>query len=114
MGSFLYRNFSEPITVNAGQIQVSVTLPKFQNKTFSAISRGAPLAKWGAAKAAVMNLKHQRNAFIQTTHNDTVKQFENIIRKKQFNETPVDENPNENENDNHQSNENWDNSYRIV
>lgn len=77
---------SEPVTVNAGQIKVNVTLPKFQHKSFSAFSRHPSLAKWGAAKAAVMHLKNQRNVFIQATHNELVKNYENIIREKQLND----------------------------
>lgn len=72
--------------MNAGQIKVKVTLPKFQNKSFSAISRASVMAKWGAAKAAVMHIKHQQNTFIKTTHNEMVKKYENVIREKKLNE----------------------------
>lgn len=76
--------------VGAGQIKVEVTLPNFQNKKFSAISRASPLAKWGAAKAAVMHLKHQRNVFIQTSHNEMLKKYENNIRQKELSAAPKD------------------------
>lgn len=76
--------------MNAGQIKVNVTLPKFQNQRFSAFSRQSPLAKWGAAKAAVMHLKRRTNVFIPTSHSDTVKRFENIIRDKQLTTPPIE------------------------
>lgn len=81
-------SFSDPVTVNAGQIKVTVTLPKYKNKSFSAISRSSPMAKWGAAKAAVMHLKKQCNVFIQTSHNEIVKKYENVIRQKELSAAP--------------------------
>lgn len=100
--------------MNAGQIKVTVTLPKFQNKSFSAISRQSPLAKWGAAKAAVMHLKHQRNIFIQTSHSETVKKYENVIRQKELNAAPSGVTLNEHDD---QSDDDWqrnrDNSFRL-
>lgn len=65
--------FSDPVTIAPGKIQVSVTLPKYDNKCFSAFSRDAKLAKWGAAKAAVIYLKKQNNAFIPTKQKDVYK-----------------------------------------
>lgn len=54
---------SEPEIVASGQIKVTVTLPKL-NRKFSGLSRDAQLAKWGAAKTAVNELKNRKNVFI--------------------------------------------------
>lgn len=101
--------------MSAGQIKVTVILPKFQNKSFSAISRSAQLAKWGAAKAAVMHLKHQRSAFAQTSHNEMIKKYENVIRQKELKATPRDVTLNEHRD---QSDDNWqrnkNNSFKIY
>lgn len=56
--------YSEPELVASGQNRVTVTLPKFQNKSFSGYSRDVNLAKWGAARTAVNKLKNLKNAYI--------------------------------------------------
>lgn len=67
---------SKPVTEAAGKIKVSVKLPKFDDQCFSAYSRDPDLAKWGAAKAAVLQLKRQNNAFLPTTHKELLKHYE--------------------------------------
>ncbi|XP_055316038.1 endoribonuclease Dcr-1-like [Sitodiplosis mosellana] len=69
--------FSKPITMGPGKVQVTVTLPKYQNKRFNAVSRDPQLAKWGAAKTAVIQLKKQSNVFIPVTHNELYQHFKN-------------------------------------
>ncbi|XP_031637122.1 endoribonuclease Dcr-1-like [Contarinia nasturtii] len=71
--------FSDPVTVAPGKIQVSVTLPTFQNKRFNGFSRDAQLAKWAAAKAAVIQLKKQNNVFIPIKHKDAFKEAKQQI-----------------------------------
>lgn len=70
--------FSEPIAMGPGKVQVTVTLPKYQNKRFSAVSRDPQLAKWGAAKTAVIQLKKQANAFIPVKHNELYQHFKDL------------------------------------
>lgn len=59
-----------------GQVRVEITLPKYKNMRFSATSRDPLLAKWGAAKSAIIRLKNQPNIFIRTKHNDYLKKME--------------------------------------
>lgn len=70
--------FSEPITMRPGMIKVTVTLPKFQNKCFNGISRDARLAKWAAAKTAVIQLKKQSNSFIRIKQKDLYEHYKSM------------------------------------
>lgn len=63
------------MTVDAGKIEVKVTLPKFQNKCFSGFSRDRKLAKWAAAKSAVIQLKSKQNKFIPVKQNELFKHY---------------------------------------
>lgn len=70
--------FSEPITTGPGMIKVTVTLPKYQNIFFNGISRDPRLAKWAAAKTAVIQLKKQTNSFIPVKHKDLYKHYKSM------------------------------------
>lgn len=66
---------SNPVTVAPGKIQVTVTLPKLQNKQYSGFSRDAQLAKWAAAKAAIIQLREQSNEFIPEKHRNLYQHY---------------------------------------
>lgn len=67
--------FSEPTTVASGQIKVTVTLPNMNNKRFDGISRDVQLAKWGAAKTAVNELKNRTNIFIPVKQKELLEYY---------------------------------------
>lgn len=62
--------------VSAGQVKVEVKLPMHSNKRFSAVSRDPFLAKWGAAKSAVIQMNNQKNVFIPTKQKSALKRLE--------------------------------------
>lgn len=63
--SFVLFSFnSQPITIAPGQISVTLRLPKYKNQQFTGYSRDANIAKWAAAKSAVLRIKQQENKYI--------------------------------------------------
>lgn len=66
---------SEPELVASGQNRVTVTLPRFQNKSFHGYSRDVNLAKWGAARTAVNKLKNLKNAFIPVKQKELLNRY---------------------------------------
>nr|ACZ26274.1 dicer-1-like protein [Mayetiola destructor] len=65
--------FSKPETIGPGKIMVQVILPNYENQTFSSISRDPNLAKWGAAKSALLQLKKQFNEYVPYKSNEFIK-----------------------------------------
>lgn len=57
----------------SGQIQVTVRLPKYQDATFSGFSRDEKMAKWAAAKAALIQLNKQSNVYIPVKAKEIIK-----------------------------------------
>lgn len=57
-------SISDPETIGPGKIMVQVTLPKYGDQSFSSISRSPKMAKWGAAKSALLQFKKQFNEYV--------------------------------------------------